>query len=112
MNINLHVSQRGDRPQTDGGVWYQLHSEREEVCEALLREPGPSDQRRAVLGETVNVNQLQRRLRLIDDALDRLMAGSYGNCVVCRRRIEDDRLHADPALPFCFECQRKSAKQH
>lgn len=112
MSTDLHVSLRKDSPQTDGGVWSQLHSEREEICEALLREPWPSDQCRAVLGETVNVDQLQKRLRLIDNALDRLMVGSYGNCVVCERRIDNDKLHADPALSFCFECQRKSAKQH
>lgn len=112
MSTNLHVSLRNDSPQTDGGVWYQLHSEREDICEALLREPWPSDQCRAVLGENVNVDQLQKRLRLVDDALDRLMAGSYGTCLVCGRWIEDDRLHGDPALLFCFECERKSATQH
>lgn len=112
MSISLQIQSLHNSPQTDGGVWYQLHSEREDICQALLREPWPSDQCRTVLGETVNVDQLQKRLRLIDDALDRLMAGSYGNCVACGRRIEDDRLHADPALPFCFECQRRSAKQH
>jgi len=53
-------------------------------------------------------NQLLERLRLIDDARDRLMAGTYGDCVICGKWIEDTKLHADPALPFCCACQRKS----
>jgi len=49
----------------DGFVWNRLHGEREELCEALVKE------------ETEGKRQmLQARLRRIDDALDRLMSGS------------------------------------
>jgi len=51
----------------EGFVWNRLHGEREEICEALLKEE--TDGRRKIL---------QTRLRNIDDALDRLMSGSYG----------------------------------
>ena len=112
MSTSLQVPSLQESPPTDGGVWYQLHSEREEICGSLIREPWPSNQVRAVLGGTDNTNKLQQRLQLIDDALDRLMAGSYGNCIVCRRRIEDDKLLTDPALPFCCACERKSTNQH
>lgn len=49
----------------DGFAWNRLHSEREDICEALLRECA-NDRK-----ET-----LQARLRQVDDALDRLMSSS------------------------------------
>ena len=49
----------------EGFLWNRLHGEREELCEALVKE------------ETKDERQLlQARLRNIDDALDRLMSGS------------------------------------
>jgi len=53
-----------------GAVWNRLHGEREDICEALVKgyEPSPQEHRES----------LQARLRTIDDALDRLMDGSYG----------------------------------
>lgn len=51
-----------------GFVWNRLHGEREEICEALLKEE--TAERRLIM---------QARLRKIDDALDRLMSGSYGH---------------------------------
>ncbi len=47
---------------------------------------------------------LQARLRKVDDALDRLMSGSYGNCSKCGRAIDDTRLDIDPALALCLDC--------
>ena len=47
---------------------------------------------------------LQTRLRKVDDALDRLMSGSYGNCSKCGRAIDDSRLDLDPALALCLDC--------
>jgi hypothetical protein len=52
----------------DGFVWNRLHEEREGLCEELLQEE--TDGRRKML---------QTRLRKVDDALDRLMSGSYGH---------------------------------
>ena len=48
-----------------GGVsWNRLHEEREEICEALLKETHQHEE------------VLQARLRRIDDALDRMMSGA------------------------------------
>lgn len=52
----------------DGFVWNRLHGEREDICESLLKEPAERDR-----------EMLEARLRNVDDALDRLMSGSYGN---------------------------------
>ena len=53
-----------------GFAWNRLHGEREHICEALLKDPGPLVEKRREM--------LQTRLRNIDDALDRLTSGSYG----------------------------------
>lgn len=49
----------------DGFAWNRLHSEREDICEALLK--ANPDERKKLL---------QARLRKVDDALDRLMSSS------------------------------------
>ena len=49
----------------DGFAWNRLHGEREHLCEALLAD-GPKERK----------EQLEARLRKVDDALDRLMSSS------------------------------------
>jgi DNA-directed RNA polymerase subunit RPC12/RpoP len=79
-----------------GFIWNRLHGEREDLCEALLNDSAPRfDERKPVL---------QARLRRLDDALDRLMSGSYGNCSKCGRAIDETGLDIDPALAFCPDC--------
>ena len=79
-----------------GFTWNRLHEEREEICRALLREHGfVADERR---------DWLQARLRRVDDALDRLMSGSYGKCSKCGRAIDEPKLRIDPAQSLCQEC--------
>ncbi len=94
-----------------GEVWNRLHSEREDICEAMLKDcqskSGLEAEANAPLeSATANWHQglLQARLRKIDDALDRLMSGSYGNCSKCGKWIEDTKLALDPAIEFCLSC--------
>ena len=80
----------------DGFIWNRLHGEREDICEAILRDCRvDGDDRR---------EWLQARLRRVDDALDRLLSGSYGNCSKCGQAIEETRLDMDPALALCLNC--------
>lgn len=76
-----------------GFTWNRLHSEREDICEALSRN-----------GVNERKELLHARLRKVDDALDRLMSGSYGNCSNCGQAIDDKRLDIDPALELCLKC--------
>ena len=46
-------------------------------------------------------------LRLIDAALGRIEAGTYGQCVDCGVTIPAARLHAAPAAARCISCQQK-----
>jgi len=52
----------------EGAVWLDLHGEREAICEALLKPAQPTSQ------AFQRQEQLQERLRRIDNALDRLMS--------------------------------------
>jgi sigma-B regulation protein RsbU (phosphoserine phosphatase) len=47
--------------------------------------------------------QFSRLLREVDGALDRMEAGTFGLCEVCREPIEEERLAADPLLRFCID---------
>src|SRR6202008_4001769 len=77
-----------------GFIWNRLHGEREEICEALSKA-----------GADDGKETLQARLRNIDDALDRLMSGSYGNCSNCGGALDEAQLGIDPALALCPDCE-------
>lgn len=47
-------------------------------------------------------------LRLLDAALDRIKAGTYGQCTDCGVDIPAARLHAAPAASRCLACQQKT----
>ena len=94
--VDIPIGGRG------GLIWNRLHGEREEICEALLKDSGPVSEAGGKVNE--RKGSLQERLRKIDDALDRWMSGSYGNCSKCGRSIDDTRLDIDPALALCLDC--------
>jgi len=80
----------------EGSIWNRLHGEREDICEILLKQGGPSF--------ASHRDALQSRLRRLDDALDRLMSGSYGHCSYCGHSIGDTKLAIDPAAALCGDC--------
>ncbi|OWP21137.1 hypothetical protein CBF90_13300 [Microbacterium sp. AISO3] len=47
-------------------------------------------------------------ITLISEALGRVRAGSYGQCVGCGRAIAPARLEAVPYAPACIECQSRA----
>jgi DnaK suppressor protein len=44
-------------------------------------------------------------VRRIDAALDRIDAGTYGECVHCGKKVQLGRLEAVPWARHCIECQ-------
>lgn len=52
------------------------------------------------------------RIRLIEEALERIDEGSYGDCVVCEGKINVERLEAVPYARLCIECARESEKKY
>ncbi|HZR83766.1 MAG TPA: TraR/DksA family transcriptional regulator [Candidatus Binatia bacterium] len=56
----------------------------------------------------------RQKLQAIDDALERIQAGSYGICEICELDIAEERLKALPFTRLCVTCQadqEREAKQ-
>jgi RNA polymerase-binding transcription factor DksA len=115
----------GDAPlvQTGGEIWEWLQGEKEEIARALLLE-GPLCQCEIIGPEEAEPSeengreiewrhrgQLESRLRAVNDAQDRLMAGAYGRCTDCGVEINTRRLTADPATSLCIECQNSTERE-
>ncbi len=49
----------------------------------------------------------QKLLKKIDEALDRMMAGTFGICESCGGEIGMKRLKARPVTTLCIECKTK-----
>jgi len=101
-----------------GLVWNDLHSEREDICEAMIQDASAVARERDGCVVTHDITTadwhrelLQSRLRKIDDALDRIMSDSYGNCRKCGRAIEAAKLELDPAMAFCPVCWKHEVRQ-
>jgi len=47
-----------------------------------------------------------QQLELVDAAVGRLDAGTYGSCVTCGRPIASERLEALPWAAQCIDCAR------
>ena len=47
----------------------------------------------------------RRLLGLIDEALKRVEAGEYGECVNCGEPVQEKRLDAVPWARYCLRCQ-------
>lgn len=55
------------------------------------------------------LTQARRQLVDLDQALERLRAGTYGTCEGCRGPIAVERLQARPATTTCIACAPKDA---
>jgi len=61
----------------------------------------------AIQGQAMALATERRRadaIRRIDQALARLDAGTYGECVICGEPIAPRRLALDPATATCLDC--------
>jgi DnaK suppressor protein len=56
-------------------------------------------------------DRADHQLVLVDEALARLAAGSYGRCVRCGDPIAADRLEALPWAARCIDCQRLAPRE-
>jgi hypothetical protein len=79
MSASLNIPRSEPSLIRDGAIWNRLHSEREEVCEALLHQSQRSfdspvktkeiSKEEAIKTANWHLKLLQSRLRKIDDAL-------------------------------------------
>jgi len=69
----------------------------------------------ATLVVDTNLTEIERdvdELRMIDSALQRISAGTYGHCIDCGREIPLARLQAEPTAERDVECQELFEKTH
>ena len=52
------------------------------------------------------------RIRLIEEAIQRIDEDTYGECSVCDSKINVERLEAVPYTRLCIECARESEKKY
>lgn len=57
-------------------------------------------------------DRAQHHLSLVDAALARLDAGTYGRCQRCGQPIPHERLEALPWAAYCIACQREADRGH
>lgn len=56
-------------------------------------------------------DRTDHQLELVDGALERLDAGTFGACSRCGRPIAPERLEALPWAPRCIDCQRLADRE-
>ena len=52
-------------------------------------------------------NTLEKELKKINNALEKIANGTYGICKNCGQEIEIERLRAYPAAENCITCKKK-----
>ena len=52
-------------------------------------------------------HSLELRLKDVNDALEKIEKGQYGECENCHQKIEIARLKANPAARFCMKCSNQ-----
>lgn len=52
------------------------------------------------------------RLRLIEEALERVEDGSFGKCLSCGADVHLERLKVLPYTRLCIDCARESEKKY
>jgi DnaK suppressor protein len=57
-------------------------------------------------------DRAEQHLELVDAALARLDAGTFGACLRCGRAIVPERLEALPWAAHCIDCQRLVDREH
>jgi len=85
---------------------HQMVEEGEEI-------PDPNDRATLEEGRNWSLRLRDRDRRLIakiQEALDRLEAGTFGTCTVCGRPISAARLRARPVTDLCIDCKTESER--
>ncbi len=49
----------------------------------------------------------RRVLQLVNEAIERMKEGTYGQCMACEQEVQQKRLEAVPWARHCIECQEK-----
>ncbi|MFN4057364.1 MAG: TraR/DksA family transcriptional regulator [Roseinatronobacter sp.] len=93
-----------DAPLDESNTDFMEHLRR--LDGAIDPRPAPDAQLNDVLDHALNAltKATEARLNLIDDALSRIIEGSYGFCMQCGAEIALSRLEVMPATCLCGGC--------
>ena len=58
--------------------------------------------------EEASLEVLLAQQERVKEALARLDAGTYGQCVECGKQLPDERLEARPEAERCVDCQQRA----
>lgn len=103
------IRQRLEKEQQD----LQAHIARLQDESRSARDAEVQDEIDLVTTDTERATSLEESSReyetltQVEDAIQRLNAGTYGKCIDCGRTIEPARLEAVPWTPYCREDQEK-----
>jgi DnaK suppressor protein len=116
--VSVRVAPCGGRDQAPGRVFYDdmraaLESARDEIRrrrpEINVERVAEAQEQSAILTRNEmsaqQINRDRQQLRDIEEALQRLTAGSYGICNQCSTRIPERRLRLVPTAEHCVRCQ-------
>jgi DnaK suppressor protein len=53
----------------------------------------------------------QKHLQKIDEALEKIDSGEYGNCEMCGEEISPARLEARPVALYCIDCKTQQEQR-
>lgn len=89
----------------------ELMADRWRLRSTATIEPVPEDDLAPISHEefvALELNGLDyEKLRMVEEALDRIAAGDYGLCLGCDRPIPEKRLRVVPWARYCVECQER-----
>jgi DnaK suppressor protein len=100
------------RKQTVGKYERTVQTSGEEFSGSEL--PDPNDEASRTIARRILLQISEKNHSLvnrIDEALDRVDDGSYGDCLECGDPIPDGRLELVPYTEFCVACQEKIEKE-
>jgi len=89
-----------------GRAVHEMVEEGEEI-------PDPNDRATAEEGRNWSLRLRDRDRRLIgkiQQALDRLQAGTFGTCTSCGKSISQARLRARPVTDLCIGCKTEAER--
>ncbi len=80
----------------------------DELRAPVVAEADTADQASASYDKNALHQQLEQangQLRMLDESVQRIDAGTYGECVMCGKEIAMARLEALPWARYCVDCQ-------
>jgi RNA polymerase-binding transcription factor DksA len=97
----------------------KLEKQKTILLERLDNEPNRAimQRRRSMISRRFNQKLRQmllfaranQQMKAVDDAIERIDQGVYGQCVACGETIDSNRLEVLPTTTYCWRCQQEKS---